>query len=151
VCGPLQYNPDKTVQSSCFRWYGLFTPLYRRTPIGGLKFAKKDLDRFLMKDYNKIREKEVDWLLGSFLFCRTKALERIGLFDEKFFLYLEDTDLCQRFWSDGWKVVFYPEAKIIHNHNRQSAKIVWYKFFMDQTSRHHFVSWYLYLRKWGIK
>ncbi len=151
VVGPKQYNPDMTVQDSCYRWYGLLTPLYRRTPLGKLKIAKKDLDRFLMKDFDHNSPKEVDWLLGSFLFCRRKALKEVGFFDDRFFLYFEDTDLCRRFWQAGWKVVYYPEAKIIHNHQRQSAKQVWYKFFLNKASREHVISWLKYLKKWGLR
>ncbi|RLC39158.1 hypothetical protein DRH27_00460 [Candidatus Falkowbacteria bacterium] len=151
MVGPKQLNPDKSIQYSCFRSYKLFTPLYRRTPIGKFKFAQKDIDRFLMKDYSHKTEKEVSWLLGSFMFCREKALGEVGLFDERYFLYLEDTDLCRRFWNKKWKVVYYPEAEIIHNHARESAKEKWYKFFRSKTARYHIISWIKYLKKWGLK
>jgi len=149
VVGPLQYNPDKSIQDSCFRWYNLFTPIYRRTPLGAFGFAQRDSDRFLMKDFDHQSIREVDWLLGSFLFCRAEALKQIGYFDERFFLYFEDTDLCRRFWQKKWKVVYYPEAKIIHNHLRQSAKVPWYLSFGNPASRYHIISWVKYLGKWG--
>ncbi len=158
--GPRQFNPDKTVQNSCYRWYNLFTPIYRRTPLGKFKFAKKDLDRFLMKDESRPRGSassqtlgvclEVDWLLGSFLFCRAEALKKIGMFDERFFLYFEDTDLCRRFWENNWKVVYSPEAEVIHNHARKSAQEPWYKFLGSAAARFHIASWVKYLKKWGI-
>ncbi|MFA6306881.1 MAG: glycosyltransferase family 2 protein [Patescibacteria group bacterium] len=150
VVGPKQFNLDKTIQASCFRWPGLMTPLFRRTPLGKIGLGKKDLDRFLYKDYNKDSLREVDWLLGSFLFCRASAFRQIGLYDEKFFLYFEDTDLCKRFWQAGWKVVYNPQAMIIHNHARQSARVAWYKFFTSLTAWHHIISWLKYLKKWGI-
>jgi GT2 family glycosyltransferase len=148
VVGPQQLNPDKTIQASCYRWYSLLTPLYRRTPLGRLFFARRDLDRFLMKDFDHQSKRKVDWLLGSFLFMRRQALDEIGLFDERFFLYFEDTDLCRRFHQAGWQVIYYPEAKIIHNHSRQSAQVVWYKFFLNPTTRCHIASWLKYLWKW---
>ena len=151
VVGPKQFNPDKTVQGSCFCWHKLLTPLFRRTPLGTSRRARKDLKRFLMKDFDHNSIREVDWLLGSFLFCRAKALKEIGLFDERFFLYFEDTDLCRRFWQRGWQVIYNPEARIIHNHIRQSAQIKWYKFFTHPAARHHIVSWIKYLLKWGLK
>lgn len=150
VAGPKQFYPDKSVQDSCFRWHGLFTPLYRRTPLDIFKFAQKDLDRFLMRDYNKDKIVKVDWLLGSFLFCRTEALAITGNFDERYFMYFEDTDLCRRFWEKGWKVIYNPEAEIIHNHIRQSAREPWYRFFTSRTSRTHIISWIKYICKWGI-
>ncbi|PJA10773.1 hypothetical protein COX67_03260 [Candidatus Falkowbacteria bacterium CG_4_10_14_0_2_um_filter_36_22] len=151
LAGPKQYNPDRTVQNSCYRWHSLLTPIYRRTPLGGFKFAQKDLDRFLMKDFNHKAMKEVGWLLGSCLFIRAKALEDVGNFDERYFMYFEDTDLARRFWHKGWKVIYYPDAKVIHNHIRQSAQGVWYKFFWNNQARAHIISWLKYLRKWGIK
>lgn len=151
VSGPKQFKPDGQVQDTCFRWPGILTPLYRRTPLGKIGRAKKDLDRFLYKDYNKSSVKEVDWLLGSFLFCRAQALRQAGLFDEKFFLYFEDTDLCRRFWQAGFKTVYYPDAHIIHNHQRQSARVAWYKFFTNRATMHHIFSWLRYVRKWGSK
>ena len=151
VVGPKQFNPDETLQDSCFRWPSLFTPIFRRTPLGKISLAKKDLDRFLYKDYNKESIKEVNWLLGSFLFCRGEALRQAGMYDEKFFLYFEDTDLCKRFWLGGWKVVYYPGARIIHNHIRQSAKTPWYKFFSNKATWHHLASWARYLWKWKNK
>jgi GT2 family glycosyltransferase len=127
----------------------LFTPFYRRTPLGRTKRGQKDLDRFLIKDFDHRSERSVDWLLGSFLFIRAEALAEVGLFDERFFLYFEDTDLCRRFWRAGWKVVYWAEAKIIHNHYRLSARLPWYKFFLNSAARHHIISWLKYLGKWG--
>lgn len=151
IVGPRQYNPDKSVQDSCYRWHSLLTPIYRRTFIGDFEFAKRDIERFLMKDFDKKKARDVDWLLGSCFFIRAKALQDIGLFDERFFLYFEDTDLCRRFWNKKWRVVYCPSASIIHNHGRESARQPWYKFFKTNTGRHHLVSWWRYLLKWGIR
>jgi len=148
VVGPKQFNLDGTVQETCFRWPGFLTPLYRRTPLGKIGKARKDLDRFLYRDYNKNSPRQVDWLLGSFLFCRASALRQVGVFDEKYFLYFEDIDLCRRFWRSGWQVVYNPEAAITHNHIRQSAKAPWYKFFKNSAAWHHLASWLKYLWKW---
>lgn len=151
IAGPKQYNPDKTIQASCYRWYKILTPLYRRTPLGNMKLAQKDLDRFLMVDFDHNSIRKVDWLLGSFLFCRSNALAKVGNFDERFFLYFEDTDLCLRFWNKGYEVVYYPEAEIIHNHARESAREPWYKFLTNPAARYHIFSWLKYLYKWGLK
>jgi len=150
IVGPKQLNPDKSVQSSCYRWHGLLTPLYRRTPLGRFSFAQKSVDKFLMKDFNHATIKDVDWLLGSFYFCRMSALQRVGFFDERFFMYFEDTDLCRRFWMKKWRVTYFPETSIIHNHNRQSASDPWYKFLFNRAARWHITSWLRYLWKWSI-
>lgn len=65
----------------------------------------------------------VDWLSGAGLMVRRKVLEQIGFFDEKYFFYMEETDLCTRAWAGGWQVVFVPTARIIH-HGGQSEGTV---------------------------
>ncbi len=150
VVGPKQFNPDRTVQNSCFRWHGILTPVWRRTFLG-VRFGAQDMKRFMMSDFNKQSIREVDWLLGSFLFMRVSALKQIGVFDERFFLYFEDTDLCRRFHRYNWQVVFNPETSIIHNHGRESARTPWYKFFTSKTTRTHIASWIKYLIKWKFK
>jgi len=149
VVAPQLLYPDGTVQNSCFRWYGIMTPAFRRTPLGRLKIGQKDLSRFLMEDYDRKTEREVDWLMGSFLFCRAEALKQINYFDEQYFMYFEDTDLSRSLWNQGWRVIYYPEVKVIHNHMRQSAKIAWYKFMGSKSARWHIYSWFKYIIKWG--
>lgn len=148
IVGPQQLNPDSTIQDSCYRWYGFFTPAYRRTPLGKLKFAQKDINRFLMRDFDHQAEREVDWLLGSFLMMRAEALKKINGFDERYFLYFEDTDLCRSIWKHNLKVVYLPAAKVIHNHSRHSAQAAWWKFIFNAMARHHIISWLKYLWKW---
>lgn len=151
LIGPRQLNPDRSIQNSCYRWPTLFVPIYRRTPAGLLPFARKKLSRYLMEDFDHQSEREVDWLLGSFFFIRSEAMKKIGLFDERFFLYFEDTDYCRRFWKQGWKLVYYPLAEIVHNHNRQSAQTPWYSFFSNRAARQHIISWLKYLYKWKFQ
>ena len=150
VVGPKQLNPDKSIQNSCYRWPNLMTPIYCRTTLRNFRFAQKDLDSYLMKDFDHNSTKEVDWLLGSFLFINKKALDDVGLFDERFFMYFEDIDFCRRFWQKEWEVVYFPLVSIIHNHTRDSAKTRWYKFFTNKLARQHTLSWLKYLNKWGI-
>ena len=74
VVGPQQLSPDKkTIQNSCFRWYKLLTPLYRRTFLGKTKRGQKDLERLLMIDFDHKSVRKVDWVLGSFQFFRAKT------------------------------------------------------------------------------
>lgn len=151
IVGPKQFNPDRTVQESRYRYPKVLTLLYRRTFLGRLSFAQKAIKDFLMDDVSKETPHEVDWLLGSCLFIRAQALKEVGFFDERFFLYFEDTDLCRRFSEKKWKVMYYPLAQIIHNHNRASAHNPWYTFFLNRASRRHLVSWIMYLLKWSTK
>jgi hypothetical protein len=68
-------------------------------------------------------EREVDVISGSFMFVKRKAIEEVGLMDEDYFLYYEETDWCYRFARAGWKILFWPGAKILHWHGgRNSSK-----------------------------
>lgn len=57
---------------------------------------------------------EVDWLAGASMLLRRQMLDRVGLFDERFFLYFEETDLCRRARLAGWPTVYIPESKVAH-------------------------------------
>jgi len=122
LIGPQLLNFNGSVQESCFCFYRPLTILYRRTWLGKTKKGKADLDRFLMKDFDRQTTRPVDWLLGAALMVRASALKQIGPMDERFFLYFEDVDWCRRFQADGWGVVYFPEAKMHHYHGRTSKK-----------------------------
>lgn len=68
------------------------------------------------------REHEPDWLSGSCLLARRQALEAVGGFDEGFFLYEEDVDLCVRVRKAGWRILFTPRAEIVHHLGRSMAQ-----------------------------
>jgi GT2 family glycosyltransferase len=68
------------------------------------------------------REHEPFWVSGSCLLARRSALEEVDGFDERFFLYEEDVDLCQRVRAAGWSVVFTPAATVRHRLGRSMAK-----------------------------
>lgn len=71
-------------------------------------------------------ERRVGWLSGSCLLVRRKAFEQIGGFDERYFLYMEDTDLGDRFGKAGWLNVYVPSAEVLHHKGhatrRESAR-----------------------------
>ncbi len=58
---------------------------------------------------------EVDAISGAFFLTRKSVLEKVGLFDEQFFMYAEDIDLCLRIKQAGYKVMYFPEVKIVHH------------------------------------
>jgi GT2 family glycosyltransferase len=64
------------------------------------------------------REVSADWLVGSFLLVRADALADVGLFDERFFLFSEETDWCRRFQAAGWEVRHLPRARLVHHTGR---------------------------------
>lgn len=146
LIGPKLVNPDGSLQNSCVRFPKFYTPLLRRTAIGS--FFPATLDHYLMKhtDHNQIQK--VDWLMGACFFVRRREIKD-NLFDERYFMYFEDVDLCRQINSRGQLVIYYPEVKVIHNHTRQSAKLPWHKaVFKDKVAREHVKSAFKYFNKW---
>lgn len=122
ICGPKLLKIDGSIQYSCFRFYKLFTPAFRRLSfLSKFSFVQKDLDRFLMKDYDRKNPSKVEWLIGAAFLMRRKALNDIGLHDEKFYHYFSDTDWSKRCWQKAWEVWFFPEAEVISYLGKQSA------------------------------
>jgi len=146
VVGPKLFNPDKTVQFSCMRFPNLMTPVYRRTPLGKLPLAKKSLAKYLMKDFDHLKNREVDWLLGACLIVRKEAIQKVGLMDERYFLFFQDVDWCRRFWLAGWKVFYLAEAEMFHFHRRPSAKN-----FFDRLTRIHILDGLKYFWRWKFR
>lgn len=69
---------------------------------------------YYMDDVPEDQEHEVDACAGAFMFIRSSALKKVGFFDEDFFFYGEDLDLCYRFKQNGYKIIYTPITKIIH-------------------------------------
>lgn len=64
----------------------------------------------------------VDWVAGMFMLARAEAFRAVGGFDESYFLYYEDVDLCVRLWRQGWRVAACPAAEVIHDARRDSHR-----------------------------
>ncbi len=149
LAGPQLLNFDGSPQQSCFGFYNAITIGYRR--VSYLPFKKWVLKKFLLEGEDLSGVRPVDWLMGSALMARREAVEKVGLMDEKFFLYFSDVDWAKRFWENGYKVVFYPLAKIYHYHRRVSKRNLWLvDAFMNRQSRQHIKDGFKYLYKWGF-
>ncbi|MGK2959501.1 MAG: glycosyltransferase family 2 protein [Acidimicrobiales bacterium] len=70
--------------------------------------------RYRMLDWDHELPADVDWVAGTFMMARRSAWDEIGGFDEDFFMYLEDVDLCRRLHDAGWRVGYEPGASVIH-------------------------------------
>lgn len=151
MLGPQLINFNNTIQDSCYRFITPKIILYRRTFLGHLPFAKKTLAKFLMKDWDHQSTREVEWLLGAALMVRKEALDKVGLMDERFFLYFEDVDWSRRFWQNGYQVIYFPEAKMAHYHRRLSADRKGILGVLNPVTRIHIKSAIKYFFKYGLK
>jgi GT2 family glycosyltransferase len=111
VVGPLVRNPAGAVEDSA-----------RRFPtIASL--ARKLFERKAGPDYPAAGGPlAVDWVAGMFMLFRSEVFRSIGGFDERFFLYYEDVDLCRRLRKRGLATVFHPGACVVHDARRASRR-----------------------------
>jgi len=151
LAGPRLINADKSVQPSCTTWPDWRLPFYRRTSLGNTKAGKKWLDKYLMEDLDHYKNSYVPALFGACLIFRKDILDKVGLLDERYFMYMEDLDWSRRFWENGYKVAYVGEAEIIHLHRRQSAAESILKTLLSKTARHHIISFFKYLLKFRSK
>lgn len=121
---PKILNKDLTLQPLNKNHPNIFDMLIRRflpEIITNLSMLKKRYNKYIRMDIGYDKICEVPFASGCFYFIRSDVFERINGFDDKFFLYMEDADLCRRIWKIG-KIIYNPNAKIIHIWKRESHK-----------------------------
>ena len=120
ILGPKLLNGDGSLQYSCRRFPNLATGFFRNTPLGRLLPKNRFASDYLMKEFDHATPLDVDWVSGAALLMRRELLEQIGAFDEDFFMYCEDVDICWRAHQakmpDGhnWRVAYFPDSVIYH-------------------------------------
>lgn len=151
LAGPRLINADKSVQYSCTDWPDWKLPFYRRTSLANSRAGKKWLYKYLKKDLDHSKNSLVPALFGACLIFRKDALVKVGLLDERYFMYMEDLDWSRRFWESGYQVAYVGESEIIHLHRRQSAGDNILLTSFSKTARHHVISFIKYLIKFRGK
>jgi GT2 family glycosyltransferase len=114
VVGPRLLNPDGSLQRSV---RGYPTPWRIATEYFFLrKLAPRSraLNALFGEQFDHESVREAEYLFGACLLVRREAVDSVGGFDEDFFLMSEEVDWCYRFRKAGWKVLFYPGAKVFH-------------------------------------
>ncbi len=108
-------NPDGTLQLACRRSFpGPWTSFCKVTGLSNLFPKSRLFARYNLTFLDENKTYEVDAISGSFMMMKREVYEKIGGFDEQFFMYGEDLDLCYRVQSGGYKVYYVHNAQIIH-------------------------------------
>ncbi len=118
IIGPALEYPDGSYQPSCRRYPRFKYLLFGRKSFFSFIFKNNPITReFLYLNLEKEKEPvEVEGVVGAFFAIRRDAFEKIGGFDERFFLFAEDIDLCLRVREKGYKIFHIPSIRIIHFH-----------------------------------
>lgn len=148
MVGPRLQNPDGTLQYSSFTHPTLLIPALRRTFLGKTAWGKNILAAFQMRDQDHAVAQNVDWIMGSAMLARRADLLALGGFDERFFMYYEDADLCRRVHEMGKRVVYFPEARMIHYHRRATADGSFIRQILNPLTWQHIRSALVYAKKY---
>lgn len=143
---PQLLNPNKTHQQSRYRFPEFSLPAFIRTDLK--IFGKSRLDKYFMEDMPIESCHKIDWARGSALLFRKNVLDKINGFDERFFMYMEDVDLCRRVWQADYEIWYVPEAKMIHYYFRESGGSTWIKDLFKPMAWKHIGSWIKYFWKY---
>ena len=134
--------PDGTDQRLCKKLPTPFDLMSRRFlgKVGRLLLSKQ-FRSYEMLDVDLDVAYEIPCLSGCFMFIRSTTLHEVGYFDERYFMYMEDVDLCRRIGT-RYKTVFYPEVTVIHGYTKGSYRD-------PKLLKYHLQSAFRYFAKWG--
>src|SRR5215208_1061012 len=135
VVGPKLRFPDGRLQRSVRGFPTLWRLATEYLFLRKLAPRSRALNAFYGNGFDYDRPLEAEFLMGAVLLVRRQAADTVGLFDEDFFMFSEETDWCYRFRQAGWKVLFAPEAEFVHV-GGASTKRNWGPMFREQVRGH---------------
>jgi N-acetylglucosaminyl-diphospho-decaprenol L-rhamnosyltransferase len=113
LVGPVIRNPDGTIYESGRVFPGVLQALGHAF-LGPFAPGNRFTRAYRQTSWDRSTEREVDWVSFSAVLVRRSALEQVGAFDEAFWLYGEELDLCTRLRDAGWKVLASPALEVLH-------------------------------------
>jgi GT2 family glycosyltransferase len=123
VLGGLVFDPSGRPQHGAKRQIpGIASAFFYIAGFSKLFPERARLNRYAEPHTSAFEEREVGSVSGAFMMVRKKVFDLVGGFDERFFLYAEDMDLCLRMARTGFKVVYFPSARAVHHHRTSTRK-----------------------------
>ncbi len=114
VVGPRSRHPDGSLQHTVRGFPTLWRLATEYFFLRKLAPRSRALNAFYAAGFAHDAPRRADWVMGYAMLIRREAFEVVGGFDEDFFMFSEETDLCRRLWAAGWEVWFTPEAEFTH-------------------------------------
>lgn len=145
ILGPKLVHDDGSVRLSARSFPRLGDVFIKRTPLQVV--FKNRMKKYLQLDANHDDQRDVDWLVGGCLLIRRDLLEQLGGFDERFFLFFEDIDLCRRCWNAGKRVVYFPQVAG-SDRKRRFSEMSGFMMPFRKVGRAHISSAVKYFWKW---
>jgi N-acetylglucosaminyl-diphospho-decaprenol L-rhamnosyltransferase len=134
MVGPQLLNPDGSMQSSR-RHFPTLPVLFLEST-----WLERLAPRELLRHYYAQEEpdsaiQDVDWITGAAMLTRREAFAQVGGMDEGFFMYSEEMDWCRRIREAGWRVVYFPEAHVVHHEGKSSEQVIPARHIYFQSSK----------------
>jgi hypothetical protein len=111
VVGGRAENPDGTIRRTAFRFQSPLSELEGSVRLGLLS---RLLQSFVVAPPVPDEPAQFDWVSGGSMIIRREVLDTVGLLDDRYFMYFEETDFCRRVRNAGWEVWYLPQSRIIH-------------------------------------
>jgi len=133
IIGCQVWESQNTIQKTCFTFPSLKNLVLLHSGFKHL-FPKSNIwNQEKYGSWDRTTEREVDVVSGMFMLVRQAAIQQVGLMDENYFVYAEETDWCYRFWKNGWRCYFTPTAKILHlDGGSKSTEQISIKMYVQQ-------------------
>lgn len=122
ITGPKILNTDGSLQWSVRSFPNSLAAIARSGKFEKLFEKNKLYRKYLMMDFNHEEIFYPDWLSGAAILVKRDVLEEIGGFDERYFMYVEDMDLCRAVHNKGKKIAYYPKSVLYHTIGTSSDK-----------------------------
>jgi N-acetylglucosaminyl-diphospho-decaprenol L-rhamnosyltransferase len=135
VVGPKLLNPDGTLQRSVRGFPTVWRLATEYFFLRKLAPRSRALNAFYAGGFDHDAVREAEFVMGSAMLVRRDAADSVGLFDESFFMFNEESDWCYRFREAGWKVLFDPDAEVFHV-GGATTKQNWRRNYREQMVSH---------------
>jgi GT2 family glycosyltransferase len=135
VVGPKLRNPDGSLQRSVRGFPSVWRLATEFLYLRKLATRSRALNAFYAGNFAHDRTADVEWIKGACLLVRSEAAAAVGPMDESYFMYSEETDWCRRFHAEGWRVLFHPDAEVVHL-GGQSTATSWQRMYGAQVTSH---------------
>lgn len=146
IVGAKHLNPDYTLQPSVRRFPSFWPIFFIFTKLAKIFPNLPPVYSYLARDFDYKITQPVDQVAGSCLLIRKVVLDQIGLFDENFFTWFEEVDLCKRTKDGGWQIWFLAEAEILHAGGQSFNQLTTFK-----KQNIFFQSAFYYFKKHGLR
>lgn len=140
IVGPRILNSDGSTQPSIRRFPDLFSHILIMLKLRNILVENKFLKNYFLTDFDYEKEQEVEQIMGAAMMIRRSVFDKIGLFDEKFFVWFEEVDFCLRARKEKIKIKYFPQAELYHEGGRSFSKeaIVRKQIIFNKSLLHYF-------------